>query len=65
MISESRMTARDSFAHQRAQFLFARTPVVSDTTESRRPWNDKEASHATRRDIVRNGLIGFVAQGGK
>ena len=65
MISESRIPARDSFAQQRAQFLFSRLPVVSAATEASGPRNDKEANHAKRRDIVRHGLIGFVSSGDK
>jgi hypothetical protein len=65
MISESRMTARDSFAQQRAQILFARTPPVGEAKEASRRWNDKDANHATRQDIVRHGLIGFLSSGVK
>jgi hypothetical protein len=65
MISESRMTARDSFAQQRAQLLFARTTPVGEAIEAGRPWNDKDANHARRQDIVRHGLIGFVSTGVK
>ena len=64
------MTARDSFAQQRAQILFARTPPVGEAEEASSPWNDKDANHARRQDdanharrqdIVRRGLIGFVS----
>jgi hypothetical protein len=65
MISDSRMTARDSFAQQRAQLLFARTPPVSEAIKASGPWHDNDANHARRQDIVRHGLIGFVSSGVK
>jgi hypothetical protein len=63
MNSESRKASRDSFATQRARLLFySRPPLIGlDVAKGR---NHETPSLArARRDIVRDGLIGFVPKG--
>lgn len=58
MNTVDRKAVRAGFAHQRAKLLF-----VSKTREAGPiadgPFNDKAAALKTRRQLVREGLIGF------
>ncbi len=58
MYSDSRKTARNSFAHHRAHLLFAPKLISNEGKES--PTRLPSILLGSRAAIVRNGLIGFV-----
>jgi hypothetical protein len=55
MNNQSRSAAREGFAHQRARLLFAAGPNIHLSVAAR-----PNAHPKRQRDIVRDGLIGFV-----
>lgn len=63
MISESRKANRDSFATQRARLHFSGVPPVTGIGILKGVGSDIITPARTRRDIVREGLIGFVPVG--
>jgi hypothetical protein len=63
MISESRKASRDSFATQRARLHFSGVPPVTGVGILKGMGQSTASSSKTRRDIVREGLIGFVPAG--
>ncbi|WP_055045814.1 hypothetical protein [Devosia sp. A16] len=63
MISESRKANRDSFASQRARLHFSGVPPVAGIGILKGIGQDVTTPPRTRRDIVREGLIGFVPVG--
>lgn len=65
MENESRMTARDGFAHQRARLVFSSAPDIHASKEARKFAYGAGSEGNSRRSIVRNGLIGFVPLGAK
>ena len=58
MNNHSRSAAREGFAHQRARLLFSQRPNIYPST-ARTP----NLEPKRQRDIVRNGLIGFIPSG--
>lgn len=63
MISESRKASRDSFATQRARLHFSGVPPVTGVGVLKGIAQQLDSRAKTRRDIVREGLIGFIPQG--
>lgn len=63
MISDSRKAKRDSFASQRARLHFSSLPLVVGVGVLNGRQDRKTSASNGRRDIVRDGLIGFVPSG--
>jgi hypothetical protein len=63
MNSESRKASRDSFASQRARLHFSSLPLVIGVGVRNGLVRDTPSRPTTRRDIVRDGLIGFIPTG--
>jgi len=59
MNNQSRIAAREGFAHQRARLLFSQRPNIYPSVTDRAPIEGPKR----QRDIVRDGLIGFVPSG--
>jgi hypothetical protein len=60
MMADSRKAKRDSFASQRARLHFASQPLVLGVGVLNGRPKRSATRAAIRRDIVREGLIGFV-----
>lgn len=63
MISESRKASRDSFATLRGRLHFSGVPPVTGIGVLKGVGQQAGTQARTRRDIVREGLIGFVPAG--
>lgn len=59
MNNQGRSAAREGFAHQRARLLFSQQPNIYPSVTARTPNSEPKR----QRDIVRNGLIGFISSG--
>jgi hypothetical protein len=59
MNNQSRSAAREGFAHQRARLLFSARPNIHPSVAAR----THNAHPKEQRNIVRDGLVGYVPSG--